>query len=314
MKVCIIGACGHTEQAVEIISKRTDIYVCGIAPGSSHENLKCRFEFSYPVPYYKNYISMLDKTKPDLAIVSPVFGLTSQIIVECAKRGIDVFSEKPVATTLCDLKKVEKAVKESGIRFCAMHYLRFSPAFYEGARLVSDGAIGVLKMITAQKSYKFGTRPEWYYDRTLYGGTIPWVGIHAIDWIYHFSGKNFLSVNAHSIGTSPEMAALCQFRLEDGVIASINLDYYRPDKAPTHDDDRIRCVGTKGVLEIRDGSIYITNEQASKTIKPAKAPELFTEFINGNTPISPNEIFYLTRVALLARNSADTEEEIRIEV
>lgn len=313
MKVCIIGASGHTWQAVEVLKKRTDITVCAVAPGSYHENLKDRFSFDYFVPYYENYITMLDETHPDLAIVSPVFGLTSQIILECAKRKIDVFSEKPVATTLEDLEKVEKAVKESGIRFCAMHYLRYTPAFYEGAKLIHSGEIGDVKLITAQKSYKFGTRPEWYYDRTLYGGTIPWVGIHAIDWIYHFSGKKFLTVNACSTGSSPEMSAVCQYRMEDDIVASVNIDYYRPDKAPTHDDDRIRCAGTKGVLEIRDGIIYIMNEHGCKTLKPDTSPELFTEFINGNTAISPDEIFYLTKVAILTRNAADTQKVVIME-
>ena len=313
MKVCIIGASGHTWQAVEVLKKRTDITVCAVAPGSCHENLEDRFSFDYFVPYYENYITMLDETHPDLAIISPVFGLTSQAIIECAKRGIDVFSEKPVATTLCDLEKVEKAVKESGIRFCAMHYLRYTPAFYEGAKLVRRGAIGELKLITAQKSYKFGTRPEWYYDRTLYGGTIPWVGIHAIDWIYHFSGKKFLSVFAQSSGNSPEMTALCQYKMQDGLIASVNLDYYRPETAPSHDDDRIRCVGTKGVLEIRDGKINVIDGQGSRIITVEEAPELFSEFLNGNTLIPAKEIFYLTKVALITRSSADTDTELGIE-
>ena len=76
---------------------------------------------------YTDYSRMLAEVKPDLAVVSPVFGLTASVILECAKRKIDVFSEKPVATTLEDLEKVEKAVLEISImqqqqcRFLNMH-------------------------------------------------------------------------------------------------------------------------------------------------------------------------------------------------
>ena len=311
MKICFIGACGHSKQALKTLRLRDDVTICGTAPGSSHETSAKKLDPT--ALFYEDYRTMLDETKPELAVVSPVFGLTSEVIAECASRGISVFSEKPVATTLTELSRVEDVIKNSGVRFCAMHYLRYSPAFYEGARMVAAGEIGELRMITAQKSYKYGTRPSWYGDRSLYGGTIPWVGIHAIDWIYHFSGKKFLSVSAESIGDSPEMAAICKFRLEDGVIAAVNLDYYRPSTAQTHGDDRIRCVGTKGVLEIREGNIHLLNGQGSQIITPTDAPELFTEFLNGNEPISPEEIFYLTRVALLARESADTKKEIRIE-
>jgi len=255
---------------------------------------------------------MLDEISPDLAIISPVFAHTGRVIIECASRGIDIFAEKPVAASFEELNMVEKAVKNSKVRFCAMHYLRYDPAFYHAAKLVKNGAIGEVRMVTAQKSYKYGTRPAWYGDRSLYGGTIPWVGIHAIDWVYNFTGKRFLSVNAQSFGKDPEMAAICQFTMEDNIICSVNLDYYRPNAASTHGDDRIRCVGTKGVVEVRDGNVYLINENSNTVLTPREAPDLLAEFLDGKEPISPDEIFYLTKVAVAARDSADKETTIEI--
>ncbi len=311
MKVCFIGACGHTRQAHRYLKSREDVILCGIAPESEHEGLSASFDPD--VPFYDNYKEMLDKERPDLAVVSPVFCHTGRVIIECARLGIDVFAEKPVASSIPELDEVEAAVREGGIRFSAMHYLRYTPAFYHAAALVRGGRIGEVKIINAQKSYKFGTRPAWYGDRELYGGTIPWVGIHAIDWIYAFTGKRFLSVNASSTGGSPEMAALCRFELEDGIIASASMDYYRPENAPTHGDDRIRCVGTKGAIEVRDDEIILIDENGYTTLTPTKAPELLEEFLNGGETISPDEIFYITRVALLAREAADTHKSVNIE-
>ena len=311
MKVCFIGACGHTRQAYRFLKTREDATLCGIAPESEHEGLTCSFDPD--MPFYADYKEMLDKERPDLAVVSPVFSHTGRVIIECAARGIDVFAEKPVAASIAELAAVEAAVKNSGIRFSAMHYLRYTPAFYHGARLVKAGRIGDVKIVNAQKSYKFGTRPAWYGERELYGGTIPWVGIHAIDWIYDFTGKKFLSVSASSSGGSPEMAALCRFEMEGGVIASASIDYYRPEQAPTHGDDRIRCVGTRGVIEIRNDEILLIDEAGASTVIPEGAPELLAEFLDGGEAITPDEIFYLTRVAILARESADTHKSVRIE-
>ena len=295
MKICFIGACGHSNQAYKYLKTRQDAEFAGFAPGSGHETKVPKFAEN--MPFFADYQRMLGEVKPDLAVVSPVFGLTASVIVECAKRNIDVFSEKPVATTLEDLDKVESAVKDSGIRFCAMHYLRYDPAFYTGAKLVKSGAIGEVKLITAQKSYKYGTRPEWYQDPDLYGGTIPWVGIHAIDWIYHFTGKRFLSVATQKAG---EMAAVCQFSLEGGAIGAMNLDFYRPAGAASHGDDRVRCVGTEGVLEVQGGKITLISPTETREIQPEPAPELLEEFLAGGA-IPPEELFYLTRVALIAR-------------
>ncbi|MBQ9785375.1 MAG: Gfo/Idh/MocA family oxidoreductase [Clostridia bacterium] len=310
MKVCYVGYCGHSGQAHEVLKARTDVTLCGVAPGSTEEGMTQSFDPS--VPFYSSYTEMLDAVRPDMCVVSPVFGKTGEVILACAARGIDVFSEKPVATTVEELDAVENAVKQSGIRFCAMHYLRYRPSFYYAARLVREGAVGDVRLLTAQKSYKFGTRPAWYYDRTLYGGTIPWVGIHAIDWVWAFSGKRFLSVSAQSFG-SPEMTALCQFELEGDAMASVNLDYYRPAGAPTHDDDRIRCVGTRGVIEVIGDRITLIDADGARELEVPEAPELLTEFLRGGDVLSAEEIFYLTRVALVARDAADCGKKLKIE-
>ena len=310
MKVCFIGSCGHYRHALRVLKEREGVEFCGFAPGSREEE---KHDSIDPVlPYFADFDTMLDQVRPDLAIVSPIFGITGKIILACARRGIHVFAEKPVASSFRELELVEKSVKENGIRFCAMHYLRFAPAFYHGAKLVREGRIGKPQMVTAQKSYVFGTRPTWYKDPMLYGGTIPWVGIHAIDWISFFSGKRFQSVTAQSIGQSPEMAALCQFAMEDGVIASANLDFYRPNTAPTHGDDRVRCVGTEGVLEVKDGKILLMNKDGVSEFSPHTAPELLTAFLDGEDPLPAAEIFHLTKTAIAARESAKSGKTLFI--
>ena len=168
-----------------------------------------------------------------------------------------------------------------------------------------QGAVGEIRMITAQKSYRYGVRPDWYLDDTLYPGTIPWVGIHAIDWIYYFTQKEFLNVKALQWG-KPQMAALCQFEMAGGCMASANIDFLRPEKAPTHGDDRVRIAGTGGVLEIWQDHLELINENGRICEYPETAPRLTELFVKGMQPIAAEEIFMLTRVALLAREAAET--------
>jgi hypothetical protein len=42
-----------------------------------------------------------------------------------------------------------------------------------------------------------------------------------------------------------ETTAICCFTLGNDILAHVNADFYRPDNAPTHGDDRVRVVGTK---------------------------------------------------------------------
>ena len=310
MKICFIGNSGHTITAYKEMKLCPEAEFVGIAPGSEHE---ANLDFSgYGIRIFEDYKKMLDETNPDIAVVSPVFGLTGKIIIECAERKIDVFAEKPVAGSYEELDRVERAVKENKIHFSAMHYLRFAPTFYLGKKLVADGAIGKVQLITAQKSYKYGnSRPAWYHDRELYTGTIPWVGIHAIDWVYAFSGKKFLSVNALSVG-SPEMYALCQYKMEDGVMASVNIDYLRPSTAKTHGDDRIRVAGTEGVIEVFSDRIVLINKDGTQELRPTEAPKLAYDFLLKREELTCDEVFMLTRAALAARESADKNITVKV--
>lgn len=307
MKICIIGNSVHGMHAYEEMKRHPQAEFVGVAAGSADEYMP-------PVDgieVFPSYGEMLDKVSPDMAIVAPVTGYTGRIIIDCANRGISVLAEKPVAATIEELDEVERAVKGNGIRFCAMHFLRFMPNFYHAMLAVRAGAIGDVRLITVQKSYKYGIRPEWYKERSLYTGTIPWIGIHAIDWISAFSGKKFLSVSALHNG-NPEMTALCQFELEDGVLASVNIDYLRPESAATHGDDRLRAAGTRGIIEVYGDKYFVANGEGENEYTPHGAPELAYDFLDGKEPISAGEAFMLTRVALCARQSADTQKRIKL--
>lgn len=308
MIICFIGCSGHAEHTYEEMKLCPDAEFVGMAAGSAHESPSAVWQERVR-KVYDSWEIMLEETKPDVAVVSPVFGFTGRFIIECAMRGIDVFAEKPIAASFEELERVEKAVCESGIHFSAMHYLRYEPTFYHARKLVRDGAIGQIRMITAQKSYKYGTRPSWYADRELFVGTIPWVGMHAFDWLYAFSGKKFLSVNAMHAG-NPEQTALCQFKMEDGVMAAVNIDYCRPKAAPTHADDRLRIVGSEGVLEVRRDRYTLITDQQVQEFLPMPAPKLALDFLLKKEEVSAQDAFYLTKVALAAREAADQNKEI----
>lgn len=307
MKICFIGCSGHAEHTYEEMKTCPGAEFVGMAAGSEHEKPSAVWE-NRVQKVYESWETMLEETKPQVAVVSPVFGYTGKFIIACAKRSIDVFAEKPVAGSFEELEAVEKAVCESGIHFSAMHYLRYEPTFYHARKLARDGAIGQIRMITAQKSYKYGTRPSWYADRALFVGTIPWVGMHAFDWLYAFSGKKFLSVNAMHSG-NPEQTALCQFRMEDGVMAAVNIDYCRPAAAPTHADDRLRIVGSEGILEVRRDSYTLITADCVKEYQPEPAPKLAVEFLQKTEDVTAEDALYLTKVALAARESADSGKE-----
>ena len=239
--------------------------------------------------------------------------------IDAIERGVHVLTEKPAALTLDDLARLRDAcARHPNVHLAGMMFSRYDPGFYTAKRLIDAGAIGDVRLIDARKSYKLGTRAAYYHDRSTYGGTIPWVGSHAIDWVMWIGGQPFERVYAtHSaehnagIGTI-ELSALCHFTMPGGRFASVSIDVFRPSSAPTHGDDWLRVVGTEGVLEARSDSLTLIDAEndGSRAVPVSCDRQPLADFVNhisGAAPalIDASSTLALTDACLRARESAD---------
>ncbi|MFO7154433.1 MAG: Gfo/Idh/MocA family oxidoreductase [Caldicoprobacter oshimai] len=328
MKVVIIGSSGHYNYAIEGIREDKDVTIVGVAPGSEGEDVSPAYQAACKIGHapkvYDDYRIMLDEVKPDIAVVNCFFGHHARVTMQVLERGIHAFVEKPVATTFEDLEQLKEAHSRSGVHLAAMFGIRYSAHFITAWNLVKDGVVGEIRLMNAQKSYKLGQRSDFYKSRSTYGGTIPWVGSHAIDWLYWFSGQKFESVFAsHSTRYNLEhgdleVSALCHFTFSNEVFGSVSIDYLRPKQAPTHDDDRLRLVGTRGVLEVRNGKVYLINDDIDGIREVPLLPKqnIFIDFLRqirgeGECLVTAHDSFYVTEACLKARQSADEGKVIR---
>ena len=325
INIAFIGTSGHGGNfAINGCEGMTDINFCAVAPGSVGENvqgiLPSLRHFGSDPKVYEDYREMLANEKIDICVVDPFYGDHAKCAIAALEAGCHVFCEKPVATNMEELEAVKAAWQKSGKEFCAMFNFRYNHSFYKAWQLIQEGAIGEVRLLNGQKSYKFGTRPEFAKHRDSYGGTIPWVGIHAIDWIQWMSGKKFLSANAaqsrlcNNDNGELETDALVLYQMEDEVLASVTIDYLNPSTAPKWGDDRIRVVGTKGVLDVRSDSLTLINGDAQGIQYPEFEPGddwMFPDFLgqclgDGRTcRVTAEDSFAATEAALRAQESAD---------
>jgi len=311
MKICIIGASGHWQYALSELAKHE---VLGVAPGFEGEDVSSVVDAlaqnGISVQSFKRYEEFYDKA--DVAIVNTRFDLNGVVTAEFLKRDIFVFSEKPLATSLEQLEMLKEVQNNSKASICAMFGIRFADWYLTIKETLKN--LGEIRMINAQKSYKLYTRPDFYKDINTFGGIIPWVSIHAIDWAYSLVGKDLTLISAitdnkHNNNHGDlEMTALCLFKTEDGCIISVNADYFRPEAADTHDDDRLRVVCTEGVVEYIHGEVIKIDKNGTQIVKKVSEEnvfELFIKRINGeNTGVTAEESIYLTELSLKARDMA----------
>lgn len=322
LKLAMLGSRGHFYYVfsdAEALKKMANITCISSGCEDSPQRLiDCCAEIGFQPKVYDDWKEMLDTEKPDVVCIDGPFEKHAEMSAYALRKNIHVFCEKPIALTYEQLELVKEALKESKARIISMVGLRYVTPFYQAAQMVHQGAIGKIKLIRAQKSYKLGTRPPFYRSRATYGGTIGWVGSHALDWIMYFSGDTFESVNA--IQTSEdnfgngdmEIAASCQLRMKSGILATATMEFLRPDAAPTWGDDRIRLAGTGGVLEIRDDKIYLIDKDGNREIDPEDSGIMifsdFMEELSGGKPalVTTEETIELTNACLKAQEAADT--------
>ena len=317
MRVGIIGACGHVGTVFAPVG--TPFEFADIASGGRPDDTARALAQAKGIPFYEDWRALLGAV--DAVAVNTVFSDNAAIAAEALRRGVAVYCEKPAATTWEGLRLVEAAARESGTPLFSMLTMRFDPWFAEAKRLCGAGAIGRPRLVTGQKSYRLGTRPAFYSDRALYGGTIPWIGIHVIDlalWMTglscgEISGRHSREANGGN-GTM-ESAAAVEMTLSGGVPARLSMDYLRPENAPSHGDDRIRIAGDEGVLEVRGERVYLINRENDCTEPVPVSPEepIFEHFLryvqNPECRNAPEyrdiDALEATRIALCARDDAD---------
>lgn len=319
MNVSFIGLRGHYGYALDSLAEMPRVTVTGVCAGCDDDVsplVEACEKLRQTPQIFADWRAMLDRASPDVLVVAGPFEKHAEICAEAFGRGVHVFCEKPVAMTLDELAMLRAAHAASGVHFAGMMGMRYAPAFYAARVAVVAGAVGQVRLINTRKSYKLGERAEFYRHRDTYGGTIPWVGSHAIDWIHWFAQRPFETVfaahsPAHNRGHGElETSALCQFTLADDILASASIDYYRPDGAPSHGDDRIRVVGTDGVIEVADGKITLIGRAGVDVLRAHRDRWIFEDFVNhvegrGEALIGPADTFAVTEACLLARQSAD---------
>lgn len=100
----LVGAAGVKSNLPEIPPLR-------YTPKWNLENVKTNY-FSN---IYDDYRAMLDELKPDIAFILSENCEKPEIVTECAKRGVNVSIEKPIAVNLEEAKRIKAAVDKYGI-------------------------------------------------------------------------------------------------------------------------------------------------------------------------------------------------------
>lgn len=324
--LAVIGAAGHTGYVLDHLGAYPQVSWCACAPSFTGEDLGplTRRPNAVPAPrLYEDWRALLAAESPDIVVVCGRFDLNGPIALESIRRGCHVISEKPAALTLDGVGALRRAVAERAVQYTLMLGMRYEPAYYAAHELVRKGVIGEPYLISGQKSYRWGARPEWYADAACYGNTMCWVGIHIFDLARWVSGVEFTAVGARHANLVHRERPACQdsaavlASLANGGSGAFTLDYLRPDAAATHGDDRLRIAGSHGVLEVCDRGkrLHVTTKHddipcwpVAESGRDTLGDMLAAIERRGDLLVPAEEGWRITEFAITAAHAAETGE------
>lgn len=324
IRLGVLGAWGHFLHVLDEVENMEDVEIVGLAPGTPGEDfsaIRSKYAAAAGAPEYETPLELLRAQQPDVVTVSTRLDRIPEIAVDAAAAGCHLICEKPLAITHEGLRRLWEAVSAHGVECVAMLNNRAHPVLAAARRAVADGLIGSVCLVNARKSYRFGNRDEWFGRRETYGGTIPWIGIHALDFIDAVAGAPVTSVaalhanTAHGDWPDCEDACAMLLRLDTGAPATASVDYLRPMAVATHGDDWVRVMGTEGMIEAAMDRGYCritTRDEPEREVPLAEARGYYAPFLRALPPSGragpgseTRRSFRLTQVALCARDAAD---------
>jgi UDP-N-acetyl-2-amino-2-deoxyglucuronate dehydrogenase len=127
---------------------------------------------------------MLASTSADCVVLTTPSGLHSAQVMEVAKAGLDVMTEKPMATRWSDGLAMVRACDEAGVRLFVVKQNRRNRTLQLLKRAVEDRRFGRIYMVAVNV---FWSRPQSYYDSAAWRGT------------WEFDGGAFMNQASHYV-------------------------------------------------------------------------------------------------------------------
>ncbi len=228
---------------------------------AKEKDLIVEFAKRYPdAKLVKDEREILEDKAIQLVLSSAIASERAGLGIKVMKSGKDFMTDKPGITTLTQLAEVRKVQKATGRIYSISYSERFeNRATIKAGELVKAGAIGnVIQTIgLGPHRANFKTRPEWFFDKDLFGGIITDIGSHQFDQFLYFTNSTKADIIASQIGNVhhpqyPKFEDFGDVMLRgNGGMGYIRVDWFTPDGLKTWGDGRLTILGTEGFIEIR---------------------------------------------------------------
>jgi predicted dehydrogenase len=191
LRAAIIGIGTWGRNLVTSVHGRSDVirFVAGTTrtPGKAADF--CR---QHGIRLVATYEELLRDDGVDAIVLATPHSLHCEQIIQAARAGKHVFTEKPLGVDAAASAQAVKACEESGVTVAVGYNWRFQPALVEAKRMLGDGRLGKLLHIEGNfcgpSAYRFALE-HWRHDREeVPAGGMTGRGVHVVDAMLYLGG------------------------------------------------------------------------------------------------------------------------------
>lgn len=209
---------------------------------------------SYKVPVYDNLDDFLNNNNLDIVSVCSPSGLHPTHSIACANAGLDVVSEKPMATRWNEAKKMISVFDNKKKNLFIVKQNRLNPTIKLLKSALEKNELGRIYMINANV---FWCRPQNYYDQDDWRGTWELDGgalmnqashyVDLLDWLFGPIERVHCFSSTLSRNIEVEDSAVVNLRWRTGALGSLNVTMLAYNK---NYEGSITVLGEKGIIKL----------------------------------------------------------------
>lgn len=257
LKVAIVGLGHlHPRSYMPLFAALPATRVVGVVEANAA--LREPFCHDFQIPGYAALEPMLKAEKPDIVALFLPHDECPAAGVHCARLGIHLMVEKPVANTARGAAQIVAAARQAGVKMTTGYAWRLHPVAREIRRLVQGGVIGEVvggegRCAAGRLQRYLDGHSPWILQRARCGGGPMYnLGVHWIDLFRHILNDEVAEVSGRNVKVNTqydvEDNSFAHLRFDRGAIVALDISYTVPDAFPYGRDLYIALRGTRGVI------------------------------------------------------------------
>src|SRR5213593_705817 len=176
----VIGL-GHIAQAAVLpaFAHASNSKLVAVVSGDAQKRARLARQYHCDAYDVRDLDEVLDRPDVDAVYIAEPNDKHVDFAVRCAKEGVHVLCEKPLAISEEECRRMIDACREAGVKLMTAYRLHFEESNLEAVRLVEQGKIGELRFFTSTFAYQ--VRPGNIRTSAERGGAIWDLGLYCIN-------------------------------------------------------------------------------------------------------------------------------------